>query len=338
MTHTVTLIPGDGIGPEITAQTVKVLEATGVPFAWDEQIAGIAALEAMGTPIPDAMLESIHQHRVALKGPLTTPVGTGFRSVNVALRKEFRLFANVRPTKSLLPGGRYDDIDLVLVRENLEGLYVGVEHFVQVGDDPRAVAESLAILTREGCERVLRYTFDYAVRNGRKKVTVIHKANILKMISGLFLEVGRAVAKEYEGRLEMNDLIIDNTAMQLVLRPEQFDVLVTTNMFGDILSDLASGLVGGLGLAPGANIGTEAAIFEAVHGSAPDIAGKGVANPAAQMLAAGMMLDHLGEKEAGDRVRGAIQQAMVEDGVRTRDLGGTATTKEFGDAVATRVA
>lgn len=338
MTHTVTLIPGDGIGPEITAQTVKVLEATGVPFAWDEQIAGIAALEAMGTPIPDAMLESIHQHRVALKGPLTTPVGTGFRSVNVALRKEFKLFANVRPTKSLLPGGRYDDIDLVLVRENLEGLYVGVEHFVQVGDDPRAVAESLAILTREGCERVLRYTFDYAVRNGRKKVTVIHKANILKMISGLFLEVGRAVAKEYEGRLEMNDLIIDNTAMQLVLRPEQFDVMVTTNMFGDILSDLASGLVGGLGLAPGANIGTEAAIFEAVHGSAPDIAGKGIANPAAQMLAAGMMLDHLGEKEAGDRVRGAIQQTMVEDGVRTRDVGGTATTKEFGDAVATRVA
>ena len=338
MTHTVTLIPGDGIGPEITVQTVKVLEATGVPFAWDEQIAGIAALEAMGTPIPDAMLESIHRHRVALKGPLTTPVGTGFRSVNVALRKEFKLFANVRPTKSLLPGGRYDDVDLVLVRENLEGLYVGVEHFVQVGDDPRAVAESLAILTREGCERVLRYTFDYAVRNGRQKVTIIHKANILKMISGLFLEVGRAIAKEYEGRLEMNDLIIDNTAMQMVLRPEQFDVRVTTNMFGDILSDLASGLVGGLGLAPGANIGTEAAIFEAVHGSAPDIAGKGVANPAAQMLAAGMMLDHLGEKEAGDRVRGAIQQAMVEDGVRTRDVGGTATTKEFGDAVATRVA
>ena len=338
MTHTVTLIPGDGIGPEITAQTVKVLEATGVPFAWDEQMAGIAALEAMGTPIPDAMLESIHRHRVALKGPLTTPVGTGFRSVNVALRKEFKLFANVRPTKSLLPGGRYEDIDLVLVRENLEGLYVGVEHFVQVGDDPRAVAESLAILTREGCERVLRFTFDYAVRNGRKKVSVIHKANILKMVSGLFLEVGRAVAKEYEGRLEMNDLIIDNTAMQMVLRPEQFDVMVTTNMFGDILSDLAAGLVGGLGLAPGANIGTEAAIFEPVHGSAPDIAGNGIANPAAQMLAAAMMLDHLGEKEAGDRVRGAIQQAMVEDGVCTRDVGGTATTKEFGDAVATRVA
>lgn len=338
MTHTVTLIPGDGIGPEITAQTVKVLEATGVPFAWDEQMAGIAALEAMGTPIPDAMLESIRRHRVALKGPLTTPVGTGFRSVNVALRKEFKLFANVRPTKSLLPGGRYEDIDLVLVRENLEGLYVGVEHFVQIGDDPRAVAESLAILTREGCERVLRFTFDYAVRNGRQKVSVIHKANILKMVSGLFLEVSRAVAKEYEGRLEMNDLIIDNTAMQMVLRPEQFDVMVTTNMFGDILSDLAAGLVGGLGLAPGANIGTEAAIFEAVHGSAPEIAGNGIANPAAQMLAAAMMLDHLGEKEAGDRVRGAIQQAMVEDGVRTRDVGGTATTKEFGDAVAKRVA
>jgi isocitrate dehydrogenase (NAD+) len=337
VTHTVTLIPGDGIGPEITAQTMKVLEATGVAFAWDQQIAGIAALESIGTPIPDAMLESIHRHRIALKGPLTTPVGTGFRSVNVALRKEFKLFANVRPTKSLLPGGRYENIDLVLVRENLEGLYVGVEHFVQVGDDPRAVAESLAILTREGCERVLRFTFDYAAKTGRKKVTIIHKANILKMISGLFLEVGRGVAKEYEGRLEMNDLIIDNTAMQMVLRPEQFDVMVTTNMFGDILSDLASGLVGGLGLAPGANIGTEAAIFEAVHGSAPDIAGKGIANPAAQMLAAAMMLDHLGEKEAGDRLRGSIRRTMVDDGIRTRDLGGTATTKEFGDAVAQRV-
>jgi isocitrate dehydrogenase (NAD+) len=338
LTHTVTLIPGDGIGPEITAQTVKVLEATGVVFAWDERIAGVAALEAIGTPIPDAMLESIHQNRVALKGPLTTPVGTGFRSVNVALRKEFKLFANVRPTKSLVPGGRYQDIDLVLVRENLEGLYVGVEHFVQVGDDPRAVAESLAILTREGCERVLRFTFDYAAQTGRKKVTIIHKANILKMISGLFLEVGRAIAKEYEGSLEMNDLIIDNTAMQMVLRPEQFDVMVTTNMFGDILSDLASGLVGGLGLAPAANIGTEAAIFEAVHGSAPDIAGKGVANPAAQMLAAAMMLDHLGETEAGDGVRDSIRRTMVDDGIRTRDLGGTATTKEFGDAVAQRVA
>jgi isocitrate dehydrogenase (NAD+) len=200
------------------------------------------------------------------------------------------------------------------------------------------VAESLAILTREGCERVLRFTFDYAARTGRKKVTIIHKANILKMISGLFLEVGRAIAGEYEGRVEMNDLIIDNTAMQMVLRPEQFDVMATTNMFGDILSDLASGLVGGLGLAPGANIGTEAAIFEAVHGSAPDIAGKGIANPAAQMLAAAMMLDHLGETEAGDRVRDSIRRTMVDDGIRTRDLGGTATTKEFGDAVAKRVA
>ncbi|HSM15434.1 MAG TPA: isocitrate/isopropylmalate dehydrogenase family protein [Gemmatimonadales bacterium] len=338
MTYTVTLIPGDGIGPEITAQTIKVLQATGVPFAWDEQIAGIAALETMGTPIPDAMLESIHQHRIALKGPLTTPVGTGFRSVNVALRKEFKLFANVRPTKSVLPGCRFDHIDLVLVRENLEGLYVGVEHYVQVGDDPRAVAESIAILTREGCERVLRYTFEYAVKTGRKLVTIVHKANILKMVSGLFLDVGRDIAKDYAGRVEVNDLIIDNTAMQMVLRPEQFDVIVTTNMFGDILSDLASGLVGGLGLAPGANIGAKAAIFEAVHGSAPDIAGKGVANPAAQMLAAAMMLDHLGEKDAGDRIRRSIQRTLVQDGIRTRDLGGTATTKEFGDAVAKWVA
>ncbi len=338
MTYTVTLIPGDGIGPEITAQTIKVLQATGVRLAWDEQIAGIAALETMGTPIPDALLESIHRNGVALKGPLTTPVGTGFRSVNVALRKEFKLFANVRPTKSVLPGGRFDNIDLVLIRENLEGLYVGVEHYVQVGDDPRAVAESMAILTREGCERVLRFAFEYAVKTGRRRVTIVHKANILKMVSGLFLDVGRDIAKDYAGRVEADDLIIDNTAMQMVLRPERFDVIVTTNMFGDILSDLAAGLVGGLGMAPGANIGTQAAIFEAVHGSAPDIAGKGIANPAAHMLAAGMMLDHLGEKEAGDRIRRSIERTLVQDGIRTRDLGGTASTKEFGDAVAQRVA
>jgi len=338
VSYTVTLIPGDGIGPEITAQTIKVLQATGVRFAWDEQIAGIAALETMGTPIPDALLESIHRNGVALKGPLTTPIGTGFRSVNVALRKEFKLFANVRPTKSVLPGGRFDNIDLVLIRENLEGLYVGVEHYVQVGDDPRAVAESMAILTREGCERVLRFAFEYAVKTGRRRVTIVHKANILKMVSGLFLDVGHDIAKDYAGRVEADDLIIDNTAMQMVLHPERFDVIVTTNMFGDILSDLAAGLVGGLGMAPAANIGTQAAIFEAVHGSAPDIAGKGIANPAAHMLAAGMMLDHLGEKEAGDRIRRSIERTLVHDGIRTRDLGGTASTKEFGDAVAQRVA
>ncbi len=335
--HDVTLIPGDGIGPEITAATVKVLEATGVGFNWDTQLGGMAAVEARGNPLPDDTLESIRRTRVALKGPLTTPVGGGFRSVNVALRKEFGLYANVRPAHTILPG-RFTGVDMVIVRENLEGLYIGVEHFVRVGDDPRAVAESVAIVTRHGCERIVRHAFEYAARTGRKKVTIVHKANILKMVSGLFLEVGREVAAEFAGRVEANDLIIDNTAMQMVIRPEQFDVVVTTNMFGDILSDLAAGLVGGLGLAPGANIGTAAAIFEPVHGSAPDIAGKGVANPAAQVLAAAMMLEHLGELPAARRVRDAVRAAIVDDGVRTRDLGGSAGTAEFGDAVARRVA
>ena len=311
MTYDVTLIPGDGIGPEITAQTVKVLEATGLRFSWDEELAGVAAVDATGTPLPDATVESIRKNGLALKGPLTTPVGTGFRSVNVGLRKEFELFANVRPAKTMVTGGRFENVDIVLVRENLEGLYIGVEHFVQIGDDPRAVGESMAIVTRVGCERIVRYAF---------------------------LEVGRNIAKEYEGKLEANDMIVDNCAMQLVMRPEQFDVMVTTNMFGDILSDEVSGLVGGLGLAPGANIGTKAAIFEAVHGSAPDIAGKGLANPSAQMLAAAMMLDHLGELDRAERVRRAVIDTIVQDQVRTRDLGGTAGTAAFGEAVARRVA
>jgi len=337
MAYHVTLIPGDGIGPEISAETVKALEATGLSFVWDDQLAGMAAVDATGTPLPDATIESIRHRKVALKGPLTTPVGTGFRSVNVQLRKEFELFANIRPARTLVPGGRFENVDIVLVRENLEGLYVGVEHFIAIGGDPRAVGESLAIVTRAGCERIVRYAFEYAIRQGRKKVTIIHKANILKMVSGLFLEVGQRIGKEYEGRVESNDMIVDNCAMQLVLRPEQFDVMVTTNMFGDILSDEVSGLVGGLGLAPGANIGTHASIFEAVHGSAPDIAGKGVANPSAQMLAAAMMLDHLGETAQANRLRGAVESVIVEDGIRTRDLGGNATTREFGDAVAGRV-
>ena len=338
MTYDITLIPGDGIGPEITAETVKVLEATGLRFNWDEELAGMAAVDATGTPLPDATVESIRKNSLALKGPLTTPVGTGFRSVNVGLRKEFELYANVRPARTIIPGGRFENVDIVLVRENLEGLYIGVEHFVAVGDDPRAVGESLAIVTRRGCERIVRYAFEYALKHGRHKVTIVHKANILKMVSGLFLEVGRDVAKEYVGRVESNDMIVDNTAMQLVLKPEQFDVMVTTNMFGDILSDEVSGLVGGLGLAPGANIGTKAAIFEAVHGSAPDIAGKGVANPSAQMLAAAMMLDHIGELDRAQRIRDAIAVTIVRDRIRTRDLGGTASTSEFGNAVAQRAA
>jgi len=336
MTYRATLIPGDGIGPEITAETLKLLDAAGVRFEWDEQIAGVTAVERAGSPIPEATLESIRERKLALKGPLTTPVGSGFRSVNVALRKEFELFANLRPAFTILPG-RYDRIDIVLVRENLEGLYSGVEHFIQIGSDPRAVAVSEAILSRQGAERIIRFAFEYAAANGRKQVTLVHKANILKMVGGLFLDVGRQVAREFEGRVASGDLIVDNAAMQLVLRPEQFDVIVTTNLFGDILSDLISGLVGGLGLTPGANIGTGAGIFEAVHGSAPDIAGQGVANPSAHMLAAALMLDHLAEHAAAARIRAAIRATIVEDGIRTRDLGGTATTREFGDAVARRV-
>ncbi len=333
MTYDVTLIPGDGIGPEITEQTVRAIEATGVSFSWDEQTAGMAAVAAHGDPLPKATLASIRRRRVALKGPLTTPVGDGYRSVNVALRKEFELYANVRPAVTITPG-RYDHVDIVLVRENLEGLYSGVEHFIKVGDDPRAVGVSQAIVTRLSCERIVRYAFEYAIRHGRKKVAIIHKANILKMASGLFLEAGRDVAKEYEGRIAASDLIVDNCAMQLVLKPEQFDVIVTTNLFGDILSDEISGLVGGLGLAPAGNIGTGCAVFEAVHGSAPDIAGKGIANPSAQMLAAAMMLDHLGELDAATRLRRAIITTIRDAGIRTKDLGGSASTREFGDAVA----
>ena len=297
----------------------------------------MAAVTLHGDPLPESTLASIRARKVALKGPLTTPVGEGYRSVNVALRKEFELYANVRPAVTILPG-RYDQVDIVLVRENVEGLYSGVEHFIKVGDDPRAVGVSQAIVTRISCERIVRYAFEYALRHGRKKVEIVHKANILKMASGLFLEAGRAVAKEYEGRVAASDMIVDNCAMQLVLKPEQFDIIVTTNLFGDILSDEISGLVGGLGLTPGGNIGTGSAIFEAVHGSAPDIAGKGVANPSAQMLAAAMMLDHIGELDRAQRIRDAIAATIVRDRIRTRDLGGTASTSEFGSAVAQRAA
>lgn len=336
MTHDVTLIPGDGIGPEITEQTVRAVEATGIRFTWDVQQAGMTAVTAGLDPLPEPTLTSIRRRKVALKGPLTTPVGDGYRSVNVALRKEFELYANVRPAVTVFPG-RYDGIDIVLVRENVEGLYSGVEHFIRVGDDPRAVGVSQAIVTRYACERVIRYAFEYAIRHGRTKVSLVHKANILKNSSGLFLEVGRAIATEYAGRIASNDLIVDNCAMQLVLKPEQFDVIVTTNLFGDILSDEIAGLVGGLGLTPGGNIGTSAAVFEAVHGSAPDIAGKGVANPSAQMLAAAMMLDHLGESDGAGRIRRAIVATIREAGIRTRDLGGTASTREFGDAIVARI-
>ncbi len=335
--HQVTLIPGDGIGPEITKATLRVLQATGVEIDWDHQLGGVGALEEIGTPLPDATIESIRHTGVALKGPLTTPVGTGFRSVNVALRREFDLYANVRPARTIVPGGRYEDIDLVLVRENTEGLYVGFETTIPVAGDPRAVAQSTAIVTRAGCERIMRFAFEYAVRNGRRKVTICHKANILKASSGLFLDVGREVSEHYAGRVEVDDVIIDAAAMKLVLNPYAFDVIVTTNMFGDILSDQIAGLIGGLGLAPGANIGERVALFEAVHGSAPDIAGQKIANPSALMLAACLMLDHLDECEAAQRIRQSLEATLSEGSVRTRDLQGNASTGEFTDAILRRL-
>ncbi len=332
-----TLIAGDGIGPEVVDATVAVLDAIGSPFAWDRQLGGMAAVAVSGDPLPPATLDSIRRTRLALKGPLTTPVGGGFRSVNVRLREEFHLYANVRPARTLVPGGRYDDIDLVIVRENLEGFYVAFEHYIPIGDDNHGVAISSGVNTRAGANRILRYAFEYAVRNGRKKVTVVHKANVLKALTGLFLEEARAMAPEYAGRVAFDDRIVDACAMQLVLNPWQFDVIVTTNLFGDILSDEAAGLVGGLGMAPGANIGTTAAIFEAVHGSAPDIAGKGIANPTSLLLAAGLMLEHAGMREQKLKLDAAIAAVLNADGIRTGDLGGTATTKAFTEAVVKRV-
>ncbi len=333
MATEITVIPGDGIGPEVTAAVLKILDASGADLQYDHQVAGVAAIDAGKAPLPEATLDSIRRTKVALKGPLTTPVGTGFRSINVEIRKVFTLFANVRPALSLVEGGRYENIDLVLIRENTEGLYVGVEHYIGMEGDPKAAAESVMIITRYGAERVIRYAFEYAIQNDRKKVTLAHKANILKYTQGLFLDVGREIATEYEGRVEFEDRIIDATAMQLVLNPYQFDVLVMENMFGDIVSDLMAGLIGGLGLAPAANIGTSEAMFEAVHGSAPDIAGKGVANPTALLLAAAMMLDHMGQPETAARVRNALQSVLDAGDVRTRDLGGTVGTGEFADAI-----
>jgi isocitrate dehydrogenase (NAD+) len=333
----VTLIPGDGIGPAITEATTRLLAAAGAKITWETQLAGMAAVKAHGDPIPDATLASIRRTRLALKGPLETPVGEGFRSINVALRKEFDLYANVRPAKSVLPNGKFDKVDIVLVRENTEGLYIGIEHCVKVGDDPRAVAQSSAVITRIGAERAVRYAFEYALKNGRKKVTIVHKANILKYSQGLFLAVGREVAKEYEGRIASDDRIVDACAMELVMRPERFDVIVTTNLFGDILSDLTSGLVGGLGLTPGANIGATAAIFEAVHGTAPDIAGKGIANPTAVMLAGCQLLEHIGDAARADKIRAAIESVLREGKTVTGDVGGKATTDEYTDAVIARL-
>jgi isocitrate dehydrogenase (NAD+) len=337
MTLSATLIPGDGIGPDITDATVRLVAAAGVKMEWDRQLAGMAAVAAVNDPMPDATLESIKRTKLALKGPLETPVGKGFRSINVALRKEFDLYANVRPAKTVLPGHRFQGVDIVLVRENTEGLYIGIENYIKIAGDERAAAQSIAVVTRYGAERIHRYAFDLAMRLKRKKVTLVHKANILKFSQGLFLDVGREIAKEYAGKIEVEERIVDACAMELVSKPERYDVIVTTNLFGDILSDLTSGLVGGLGLTPGANIGVNAAIFEAVHGTAPDIAGKGVANPTAVMLAACQMLDHAGEGAAAARIKGAVEATLREQKTVTRDVGGTANTAQYTDAVISRL-
>jgi isocitrate dehydrogenase (NAD+) len=333
-----TLIPGDGIGQEITDATLEALDALGMKFEWDMQTAGLRGLQTAGDPLPKATLDSIRKTRLALKGPLETPSGGGYRSSNVRLREEFKLYANLRPAKSLMPGGRYENIDLVVVRENNEGLYMGYEHFIPIDGDPHAVAMSTGVNTRQGSRRALEFAFEFAVAQGRKKVTIVHKANIMKALTGIFLETGKDLyAKKYQDKFVLDDVIIDACAMKLVLNPWQFDVLVTTNLFGDILSDEIAGLIGGLGMAPGANIGLDAAIFEAVHGSAPDIAGKGIANPIALMLAAAMMLDHLHHVPEATRLRRAIADTLNIDKVRTGDLGGTANTVTFTKAVVNRI-
>ncbi|MBX3158542.1 MAG: isocitrate/isopropylmalate dehydrogenase family protein, partial [Deltaproteobacteria bacterium] len=326
-----TLIEGDGIGPEISAATLKVIEAAGGEVTWERALAGAAAVAAAGDPLPTATLDSIKKNQLALKGPLATPTGGGYRSVNVTLRQHFDMFANVRPARTI-PGvpSRYDHVDLTIVRENTEDLYAGVEHYI---DPRRTAAESIAIITKFGSERVIVYAFEYARRHGRKRVTLVHKANILKMSNGLFLDTGKDVAKRYPD-IAFDDMIVDATAMKLVVAPERFDVIVTMNLFGDILSDLAAGLIGGLGVAPAANIGDGGcAMFEAVHGTAPDIAGKGIANPTALMLSAAMLLEHVEQRPAAERMRKAIHAALANPETRTGDLGGKANTAQFTDGV-----
>ncbi len=334
MTQTIAVIRGDGIGPEIMDATLHVLDAMNLGLSYEFVEAGMAALEKHGELLPASTVDAIRRHRIALKSPLTTPVGEGFSSINVELRKRFDLYANVRPAISF-PNtkSRYQNIDLITVRENTEGAYIGEGQAVTADGETATLTQRV---TRKGSERIVRYAFDLARKVGRKKVTVLHKANILKSTSGLFLKTAREVALQYPD-IQCNEMIIDNACMQLVMKPEQFDVLVTTNLFGDIISDLCAGLVGGLGLAPGANIGTEAAIFEAVHGSAPDIAGKGIANPCALLLGAAQMLDHLGMPERGNALRKAIRDAMDAKDSLTPDLGGEGTTMSFAKAIATRV-
>jgi len=328
MAHIITLIPGDGIGPEVTSAVVRIIEATGVEIEWESFVAGAEALSRFGDPLPEPVLESIRRNRVALKGPLTTPVATGFTSINVRLRKTLDLYANLRPVKTI-PGlvTPFGDLDLIVVRENTEDLYSGLEHVVVPG-----VVESIKIITERASTRIARFAFEYARAEGRKLVTAIHKANIMKLSDGLFLDCFRRIAPEYP-EITADDKIIDNACMQLVMKPQQFDVLLLENLYGDIVSDLAAGLVGGLGIVPGANIGELGAVFEAVHGSAPDIAGKNMANPTALLQSGILMLRYLGERAAADRIHDALQHTLGVRNVRTRDLGGTASTTEFTEAV-----
>ena len=333
MAQRVTLIPGDGIGPELADATRRVLDASGVAFDWEVQNAGEACIAEYGTPLPEHVLDSIRRNKVALKGPITTPVGEGFRSVNVALRQTLGLYANLRPARSIKGlETRYDDVDLVIVRENTEDLYAGIEHMV--GPD---AAESIKIITRAASERIARFAFEYAVANGRHKVTAVHKANIMKLSDGLFLESCRHIAAEYEGRIEFEDRIVDNMCMQLVQKPELYDVLVLPNLYGDIVSDLCAGLVGGLGVAPGANIGEDGAVFEPVHGSAPKYAGQNRANPTAMILSGVLMLRHLGHPDVATRVETAVRDVIADGRTITNDLGGNAGTSEFASAVIERL-
>lgn len=328
MKHRITLIPGDGIGPEVTGATVSVLRAAGVEVEWEPFVVGAEALSRFGDPLPQNLIDSIKKNKIALKGPVMTPVGTGFVSSNVRLRKALDLYANLRPIKSLKGvKSRYEDVDLIVVRENTEDLYSGLEHEVVPG-----VVESLKIITDKASRRIAYFAFEYARREGRKRVTAIHKANIMKLSDGLFLNCFREVSKEYP-EIAADDLIVDNACMQLVIDPNQFDVLLLENLYGDIISDLGAGLVGGLGVVPGANIGEEIAVFEAVHGSAPSIAGRGIANPTALMQTAVLMLKHIDERTAAERIQAALEKILAEGNVLTRDLGGQASTTEFTEAV-----
>src|ERR671932_585217 len=328
MKHTITLIPGDGIGPEVSAQVVRIIEAAGVGVEWETHYAGAQALEKFGDTPPQELLDSILRNKVALKGPITTPVGKGFTSVNVGLRKALDLYANLRPVRALpnVPC-RYPELDLIVVRENTEDLYSGLEHVVVPG-----VVESLKIITEKASTRIARYAFEFARREGRGKITAVHKANIMKLSDGLFLESFRKIAADYP-EVEAEDKIVDNACMQLVMRPEQFDVMLLENLYGDIVSDLCAGLIGGLGLVPGANIGEQGAVFEAVHGSAPDIAGQGIANPTALLQSGILMLRYIGERDAAQKVENAMLAVYEEGKVRTRDIGGTAKTAEFARAI-----